>query len=187
MWRSKHFNCATHCLKNDCLSIFEEKSIFRTLINFLVLRWVRLAAWHENQTLLWLGSFSRPIPHSCFNHGFLLLENFTKSKSFIHILNVSLGQTRLDSRHRVFANGSTTSTSEPFLFFTIYPQTLIRKRRVYWLLILMVAVFMGSWMPLSVVNILRDMGVGFLDVQMYFKLLNVHALAMTTLLGMQKF
>uniref|UniRef100_A0A914EAI9 G-protein coupled receptors family 1 profile domain-containing protein n=1 Tax=Acrobeloides nanus TaxID=290746 RepID=A0A914EAI9_9BILA len=60
-------------------------------------------------------------------------------------------------------------------------QTLIRKRRVYWLLILMVAVFMGSWMPLSVVNILRDMGVGFLDVQMYFKLLNVHALAMTTI------
>jgi hypothetical protein len=40
---------------------------------------------------------------------------------------------------------------------------------------------LGSWMPLSVVNILRDMGVGFLDVQMYFKLLNVHALAMTTI------
>lgn len=42
-------------------------------------------------------------------------------------------------------------------------------------------IFLGSWMPLSVVNILRDMGVGFLDVQMYFKLLTVHALAMTTI------
>lgn len=40
---------------------------------------------------------------------------------------------------------------------------------------------LGSWMPLTVVNILRDLDVGVLDVQMYFKLLTVHALAMTTI------
>lgn len=62
-------------------------------------------------------------------------------------------------------------------------QTAVRKKRVMYVLILMVAVFMGSWMPLTVVNILRDIGLGFLDVQMYFKLLNVHAIAMTSIVS----
>ncbi|KAH7702680.1 hypothetical protein AAVH_30158, partial [Aphelenchoides avenae] len=62
-------------------------------------------------------------------------------------------------------------------------QTSVRKRRVMYVLMLMVAVFMGSWMPLTIVNILRDIGVGFLDVQMYFKLLNVHAIAMTSIVS----
>uniref|UniRef100_F1L8H0 Neuropeptide Y receptor type 1 n=1 Tax=Ascaris suum TaxID=6253 RepID=F1L8H0_ASCSU len=61
-------------------------------------------------------------------------------------------------------------------------QTSVRKRRVMYVLILMVVVFMASWFPLTIVNILRDFGIGtFLDVQMYFKLLNVHALAMTSI------
>lgn len=62
-------------------------------------------------------------------------------------------------------------------------QTSVRKRRVMYVLILMVSVFMGSWMPLTIVNILRDFGVGFLDIQMYFKLLNVHAIAMTSIVS----
>jgi hypothetical protein len=44
-------------------------------------------------------------------------------------------------------------------------QTTMRKRRVMYVLILMVVVFMASWMPLTLVNILRDMGLGFLDIQ----------------------
>uniref|UniRef100_A0A915CI05 G-protein coupled receptors family 1 profile domain-containing protein n=1 Tax=Parascaris univalens TaxID=6257 RepID=A0A915CI05_PARUN len=61
-------------------------------------------------------------------------------------------------------------------------QTSVRKRRVMYVLILMVVVFMASWFPLTIVNILRDFGIGtFLDVQMYFKLLNVHAIAMTSI------
>ncbi|KAI1719426.1 7 transmembrane receptor (rhodopsin family) domain-containing protein [Ditylenchus destructor] len=62
-------------------------------------------------------------------------------------------------------------------------QTSIRKRRVMYVLILMVSVFMASWMPLTIVNILRDIGVGFLDIQMYFKLLNAHAIAMTSIVS----
>ncbi|KAK0411454.1 hypothetical protein QR680_005661 [Steinernema hermaphroditum] len=60
-------------------------------------------------------------------------------------------------------------------------QTSIRKRRVMYVLILMVVVFMASWLPLTIVNILRDFGIGFFEVQMYFKLLNVHAIAMTSI------
>lgn len=70
-------------------------------------------------------------------------------------------------------------------------QTAVRKKRVMYVLILMVAVFMGSWMPLTLLNILRDIGLGFLDgflddfleEQMYFKLLNVHAIAMTSIVS----
>ncbi|KAI6190150.1 G-PROTEIN-RECEP-F1-2 domain-containing protein [Aphelenchoides bicaudatus] len=56
--------------------------------------------------------------------------------------------------------------------------TSVRKKRVMYVLILMVAVFMGSWMPLTIVNILRDIGVKYMDFQMYFKLLNAHCIAM---------
>ncbi|CAD5225415.1 unnamed protein product [Bursaphelenchus okinawaensis] len=61
--------------------------------------------------------------------------------------------------------------------------TSVRKRRVMYVLILMVAVFMGSWMPLTIVNILRDIGVSALEVQMYFKLLNAHAVAMSSIVS----
>ncbi|OZC09420.1 7 transmembrane receptor [Onchocerca flexuosa] len=61
-------------------------------------------------------------------------------------------------------------------------QTAVRKRRVMYVLILMVVVFMASWLPLTIVNIFRDFGIeAFLDIQMYFKLLNVHAIAMTSI------
>jgi hypothetical protein len=46
-----------------------------------------------------------------------------------------------------------------------------------------VLIFMGSWMPLTIVNLLRDIGVKFLETQMYFKLLNVHAIAMTSVVS----
>nr|CAD2145156.1 unnamed protein product [Meloidogyne enterolobii] len=62
-------------------------------------------------------------------------------------------------------------------------QTAIRKRRVMYVLILMVLIFMGSWMPLTFVNLLRDIGISFLETQMYFKLLNVHAVAMTSVVS----
>jgi len=42
---------------------------------------------------------------------------------------------------------------------------------------------MGSWMPLTFVNLLRDIGISFLETQMYFKLLNVHAVAMTSVVS----
>ncbi|KAI6199180.1 G-PROTEIN-RECEP-F1-2 domain-containing protein [Aphelenchoides besseyi] len=61
--------------------------------------------------------------------------------------------------------------------------TSVRKRRVMYVLILMVAVFMGSWMPLTIANILRDIGLRYMDFQMYFKLLSVHALAMTSIVS----
>lgn len=61
--------------------------------------------------------------------------------------------------------------------------TSVRKRRVMYVLILMVAVFMGSWMPLTIANILRDMGLPALEVQMYFKLLNAHAVAMSSIVS----
>ncbi|ULT91193.1 hypothetical protein L3Y34_009060 [Caenorhabditis briggsae] len=70
-------------------------------------------------------------------------------------------------------------------------QTAVRKRRVMYVLILMVIVFMACWFPLSVVNLFRDLGMRFgifqsaykilvMD-QMYFKLLNVHVIAMTSI------
>uniref|UniRef100_A0A7E4VIP0 G_PROTEIN_RECEP_F1_2 domain-containing protein n=1 Tax=Panagrellus redivivus TaxID=6233 RepID=A0A7E4VIP0_PANRE len=62
-------------------------------------------------------------------------------------------------------------------------QTVERKRRVMYMLMLMVAMFMGSWMPLTVVNILRDIRPELLETQMYFKLLNVHAIAMTSIVS----
>uniref|UniRef100_A0A914QJS2 G-protein coupled receptors family 1 profile domain-containing protein n=1 Tax=Panagrolaimus davidi TaxID=227884 RepID=A0A914QJS2_9BILA len=62
-------------------------------------------------------------------------------------------------------------------------QTSDRKRRVMYMLILMVAMFMGSWMPLTIVNILRDIRPKYLEKQMYFKLLNVHAIAMTSIVS----
>ncbi|KAE9550965.1 hypothetical protein FO519_005826 [Halicephalobus sp. NKZ332] len=58
-----------------------------------------------------------------------------------------------------------------------------RKRRVMYMLILMVAMFMGAWMPLTIVNILRDIQPAYLEKQMYFKLLNVHAIAMTSIVS----
>ena len=36
-------------------------------------------------------------------------------------------------------------------------QTAVRKRRVMYVLILMVVVFMGSWLPITIANILRDL------------------------------
>ncbi|VDO53906.1 unnamed protein product, partial [Brugia timori] len=39
-------------------------------------------------------------------------------------------------------------------------QTAVRKRRVMYVLILMVVVFMASWLPLTIVNIFRDFGIG---------------------------
>ncbi len=39
---------------------------------------------------------------------------------------------------------------------------------------------MASWMPLTCVNIIRDLDIVVFS-QMYFKLLNVHALAMTSI------
>ena len=81
-----------------------------------------------------------------------------------------------------------------------------------YMLILMVAMFMGSWMPLTIVNILRDIKPKYLETQMYFKrrffvtnslakfsklyqlkisiknsiqfsVLNVHAIAMTSIVS----
>lgn len=60
-----------------------------------------------------------------------------------------------------------------------------------YVLILMVIVFMACWFPLSAVNLFRDLGMRFdlfqsvykvlvMD-QMYFKLLNVHVIAMTSI------
>ncbi|KAI6207322.1 G-PROTEIN-RECEP-F1-2 domain-containing protein [Aphelenchoides fujianensis] len=62
-------------------------------------------------------------------------------------------------------------------------QTAVRKRRVMYILILMVAIFLGSWLPLTIANILRDIGNTYLDSQMYFKLLSVHAIAMTSIVS----
>lgn len=39
-------------------------------------------------------------------------------------------------------------------------QTAVRKRRVMYVLILMVVVFMASWLPLTIVNIFRDFEIG---------------------------
>lgn len=39
-------------------------------------------------------------------------------------------------------------------------QASVRKKRVMYVLILMVAAFMGSWLPLMVSNLLRDFGIG---------------------------
>ncbi|VDN35797.1 unnamed protein product [Cylicostephanus goldi] len=36
-------------------------------------------------------------------------------------------------------------------------QTAVRKRRVMYVLILMVVVFMASWLPLSAVNLIKDL------------------------------
>ncbi len=59
-----------------------------------------------------------------------------------------------------------------------------RKRRVIYILILMVAAFVLSWLPLSLVNILRDFDVrlGFVDDQMYFYQLIIHSIAMTSVI-----
>uniref|UniRef100_A0A158P738 G_PROTEIN_RECEP_F1_2 domain-containing protein n=1 Tax=Angiostrongylus cantonensis TaxID=6313 RepID=A0A158P738_ANGCA len=59
-------------------------------------------------------------------------------------------------------------------------QTAVRKRRVMYVLILMVVVFMTSWLPLSAVNLIKDLEIPLILEQMYFKLLNVHAIAMTS-------
>ncbi|CAJ0929806.1 unnamed protein product, partial [Mesorhabditis belari] len=61
-------------------------------------------------------------------------------------------------------------------------QTAARKRRVMYVLILMVVVFMLCWLPLTVVNLLRDLVFLRPEHQMYFILLNAHALAMTSIL-----
>ncbi|KHJ95563.1 7 transmembrane receptor [Oesophagostomum dentatum] len=59
-------------------------------------------------------------------------------------------------------------------------QTAVRKKRVMYVLILMVVVFMTSWLPLSAVNLIKDLEIPLILEQMYFKLLNVHAIAMTS-------
>ncbi|PAV63170.1 hypothetical protein WR25_12413 [Diploscapter pachys] len=60
-------------------------------------------------------------------------------------------------------------------------KTAIRKRRVMYVLILMVVAFMASWLPLTAVNILKDFKLSIMNNQMYFKLLNAHVIAMTTI------
>ncbi|KAL3119323.1 hypothetical protein niasHT_008386 [Heterodera trifolii] len=57
------------------------------------------------------------------------------------------------------------------------------QSRVMYVLILMVLIFMGSWMPLTIVNLLRDMDFLRDATNMYFKLLNVHAIAMTSIVS----
>ncbi|VDL67005.1 unnamed protein product [Nippostrongylus brasiliensis] len=59
-------------------------------------------------------------------------------------------------------------------------QTAVRKRRVMYVLILMVVVFMTSWFPLSAVNLIKDLEIPLVLEQMYFKLMNAHAIAMTS-------
>ncbi|CAI4223572.1 unnamed protein product [Auanema sp. JU1783] len=61
-------------------------------------------------------------------------------------------------------------------------QTSVRKRRVMYVLILMVVVFMACWLPLSAVNLIKDLGIPVILEQMYFKLLNAHVIAMTSIL-----
>uniref|UniRef100_A0A158R692 G_PROTEIN_RECEP_F1_2 domain-containing protein n=1 Tax=Syphacia muris TaxID=451379 RepID=A0A158R692_9BILA len=62
-------------------------------------------------------------------------------------------------------------------------QASVRKKRVMYMLIVMVAAFMGSWLPLMISNLLRDFGIAsFLDQQTYFKLLTAHAMAMTSVI-----
>ena len=46
----------------------------------------------------------------------------------------------------------------------------------------MVVVFMASWFPLSAVNLIKDLGIPLIMKQMYFKLLNAHVIAMTSIL-----
>ncbi|KAI3413197.1 hypothetical protein GPALN_010698 [Globodera pallida] len=75
------------------------------------------------------------------------------------------------------ANSSSTMTVEQ------QAATVLRKRRVMYVLILMVLIFMGSWMPLTIVNLLRDMDILRDANNMYFKLLNVHAVAMTSIVS----
>lgn len=59
----------------------------------------------------------------------------------------------------------------------------LRKQLILrYVLILMVVVFMASWLPLSAVNLIKDLGIPLIMEQMYFKLLNVHAIAMTSVL-----
>ncbi|CAI5452090.1 unnamed protein product [Caenorhabditis angaria] len=72
-------------------------------------------------------------------------------------------------------------------------QTAVRKRRVMYVLILMVIVFMTCWTPISVVNLAKDYGTHskffnwlqqkFISRQMYFKMLNIHFLAMTSIVS----
>ncbi len=53
-----------------------------------------------------------------------------------------------------------------------------------YILILMVVAFVFSWLPLSIVNILRDFGIrmGFIDDQLYFSQLFIHSIAMTSVI-----
>ncbi|TKR86747.1 hypothetical protein L596_011272 [Steinernema carpocapsae] len=66
-----------------------------------------------------------PVPHSRRHHGLLLLEDSAK------------GPTRLDCNRRLMLTEAQQA------------QTSIRKRRVMYVLILMVVVFMASWLPLE--------------------------------------
>ncbi|CAJ0581848.1 unnamed protein product, partial [Mesorhabditis spiculigera] len=61
-------------------------------------------------------------------------------------------------------------------------QTAARKKRVMYVLILMVVVFMLCWLPLTVANLLRDLNIFEVENQMYFTLLSSHAIAMTSVL-----
>ncbi|GMT11105.1 hypothetical protein PFISCL1PPCAC_2402, partial [Pristionchus fissidentatus] len=58
-------------------------------------------------------------------------------------------------------------------------QTAVRKRRVMYVLILMVVVFMLSWLPLTVSMLLRDLDI-VSHPQVYFHFLSVTAIAMSS-------
>ncbi|GMS80263.1 hypothetical protein PENTCL1PPCAC_2437, partial [Pristionchus entomophagus] len=58
-------------------------------------------------------------------------------------------------------------------------QTAVRKRRVMYVLILMVVVFMLSWLPLTVSMLLRDLN-AIDHTQVYFHFLTVTAIAMSS-------
>lgn len=46
-------------------------------------------------------------------------------------------------------------------------QASVRKKRVMYMLIVMVAAFMGSWLPLMISNLLRDFGIGVIIPRNY--------------------
>uniref|UniRef100_A0AC35TMR7 G_PROTEIN_RECEP_F1_2 domain-containing protein n=1 Tax=Rhabditophanes sp. KR3021 TaxID=114890 RepID=A0AC35TMR7_9BILA len=55
-------------------------------------------------------------------------------------------------------------------------QTAVRKRRVMYVLILMVFVFIGSWTPLTIVNLLNDLGLLINDRYLIMILANIIAM-----------
>ena len=57
-------------------------------------------------------------------------------------------------------------------------QASVRKRRVMYVLILMVVAYVCSWLPLTFINLLRDFDIiiPFIEQNLYFNLLNVNFL-----------